>query len=67
MSIPAQSEMFQVVLKQSINMDVFSRKQMRQSLIDVLHLTDEEQEEKTSSGVAVYRSRSGWRMLKRRK
>lgn len=30
MSIPAQSEMFQVVLKQSVNIDVFSRKQMRQ-------------------------------------
>lgn len=60
MSIPAQNEMFQIVLKQSINMDVFSRKQMRQSLIDVLHLTEEEQEEQTSSGVAVYRSRSGW-------
>ena len=58
--IPTQNEMFQLVLKLVKDLPEFNRSQAKQLVCEHLKLTDQEQNEKTSSGVPVFESRVGW-------
>ena len=58
--IPTQNEMFQLVLKLVKDLPEFTRSQAKQLVCEHLKLTDQEQNEKTSSGVPVFESRVGW-------
>ena len=58
--IPTQNEMFQIVLKLVKNLPEFTRGQAKQLVCEHLNLTEQEQNEKTSSGAPVFESRVGW-------
>ena len=58
--IPTQNEMFQLVLKLVKDLPEFTRGQVKQLVCEKLKLTNQEQNEKTSSGVPVFESRAGW-------
>lgn len=60
MAIPTQSEMFYVVLKIVKDLPVFTRRGVKQLVCDELHLTDDEQKEKTDGGALIFESRTGW-------
>ncbi|MDO5406644.1 MAG: restriction endonuclease [Eubacteriales bacterium] len=60
MAIPSQTEMFQYVLETMAGYPEFSRSQAKDAVCRTLHLTEEEQKQKTSSGAPVYESRTGW-------
>lgn len=60
MPILSQTEMFKCVLETMAAYPEFSRMKAKQVVCDKLGLSREEQEQRTSSGVAVYESRVGW-------
>lgn len=60
MGIPSQTEMFKFVLETMSGYPQFSRQQARSAVCEKLELSDEEQNQKTSSGAAIYESRTGW-------
>ena len=60
MGIPSQSEMFKHVFDAMSGYSEFSRSQAKDEICRALKLTEEEQAQKTSSGVPVYESRVGW-------
>ena len=58
--ILTQNEMFQLVLNLVKDLPEFTRGQAKQLVRDYLKLTDQEKNEKTSSNVPVFESRTGW-------
>jgi len=60
MGIPTQTEMFQFVLKTMSEYPQFSRQQAKNAVCEKLNLSTEEQNQKTSSEVPIYESRTGW-------
>lgn len=60
MGIPSQSEMFKLTLEVMAGYSEFSRAQAKRVVCYYLNLSQKEQEQRTSSGVAVYESRVGW-------
>lgn len=60
MGIPSQTEMFKYVLETMSKYPQFSRTKARGVVCEKLKLSDEEQNQKTSSGVPIYESRTGW-------
>lgn len=60
MAIPSQTVMLQIVLKTMAEYSQFSRRQAIDAVCEVLHLSVEEQNQTTSSGAAIYESRTGW-------
>lgn len=58
--IPSQNEMFQLVLSAVASLPQFTRRQVKQIVAEKLHLTEQEKNEKTSSGALVYESRASW-------
>ena len=60
MSIPTQNEMFYIVLRLVKNLPEFTRRQVKHLVCDELHLTEEDQNEKTEGGALVYESRASW-------
>lgn len=62
MAIPSQTEMFKIVLQVMNDKGQLTRRQAKAEVCDRLHLSENDIEEKTSSGVPVYESRVGWAM-----
>lgn len=60
MRIPSQTEMFQFVLTTMSDYQQFSRGQAKNAVCERLNLSEEEQNQRTSSGVPIYESRTGW-------
>lgn len=60
MAIPSQNEMFKITLETMAGYSEFSRAQAKRAVCNYLNLSQKEQEQRTSSGVAVYESRVGW-------
>ena len=60
MGIPSQTEMFKFVLEIMSDYHQFSRRDAAAIVCTELQLSDEEQDRKTSSGVPIYESRTGW-------
>lgn len=62
MRIPSQTEMFKYVLETMSMSDCqqFTRRQAKSAVCERLDLSVEEQSRVTSSGVAIYESRTGW-------
>lgn len=60
MRIPSQTEMFQFVLTTMSGYPQFSRGQAQNAVCEKLHLSAEEQNQRTGSGVPIYKSRTGW-------
>lgn len=62
MAIPSQTEMFKIVLQVMADKNQMTRRQAKAEVRERLHLSENDLEEKTSSGVRVYESRVGWAM-----
>ena len=60
MGIPSQTEMMKIVLEIMSDYHQFSRREAASVVCAKLQLSDEEQNQKTSSGVPIYESRTGW-------
>lgn len=60
MGIPSQTEMFQLVLETMSEHPQFTRLQAKSAICEKLNLSDEEQYQKTGSGIPIYESRTGW-------
>lgn len=60
MGIPTQTEMMKFVLEIMSDYTQFSRRQAKRAVCEKLNLSEEEQSQKTSSGVPIFESRTGW-------
>ena len=60
MGIPSQTEMLKFVLEIMSDYHQFSRREAANVVCAKLQLSVEEQDQKTSSGVPIYESRTGW-------
>ena len=60
MGIPSQTEMFQLVFETMSGHPQFTRLQAKSAICEKLNLSDEEQYQKTGSGIPIYESRTGW-------
>lgn len=60
MGIPSQTEMMKFVLETMSEYPQFSRSQAKSAVCEKLNLSVEEQDQKTSSGVLIHESRTGW-------
>jgi len=60
MPIPSQTEMFRIVLEQFTDECEYTRRGVKEKILNILNLTNDEKSYKTSSGVPVYESRVGW-------
>ncbi len=60
MGILSQTEMFKFVLEIMSGYPKFSRRQAKSAVCEKLNLSDEEQNQKTSSEIPIYESRTGW-------
>lgn len=60
MGIPSQTEMMKFVLETMSEYPQFSRSQAKSAVCEKLNLSVEEQDQKTSSGVSIHESRTGW-------
>lgn len=60
MPIPTQTEMFKFTLQQMKPGIEYSRRYIKDRVCEALELSNEEQMEKTGSGVPLYESRVGW-------
>lgn len=60
MAIPTQAEAYRITLGLMLDGEQRTPKQIKEKALDVLHLTSEELQESTSSGVPLWDSRIGW-------
>lgn len=60
MSIPSQTDMFAIVLGLMGDAQEYTRRMVKDKARIELGLTDDEVQQKTSSGVPIYESRAGW-------
>lgn len=60
MGMLSQTEMMKFVLEIMSEYPHFSRQQAKSEVCEKLHLSAEEQNQKTDSGVPIYESRTGW-------
>lgn len=58
--IPSQTEMFKFVLETMSDYSQFSRREAKSAVCEKLNLSAEERQQKTSSEVPIYESRTGW-------